>query len=131
MQLNRATLITPVLLVAMLAMGSACSQPPGEAGDTAPGIDPGRRLLGDRDCLSCHALQGQGGNLAPEFGAELSAKGEAWISDYLTGGRHIDVYPGNGHANFVGISEVEAGQLARYLAGLTVSASYQGPAGSP
>ena len=92
------------------------------------GAHPGRQVMGNKGCLSCHAVQGQGGNMAPELGTELSAKGEDWILDYLTSGKHLDVYPGNGHAMFSGLSEDQARKLAGYLSTLTVSSRYQGPA---
>lgn len=95
------------------------------------GGDPGRAVLGSEGCLSCHTVSGQGGSMGPPLGAELAARGEAWIRDYLTSGRHIDVYPGNGHRAFRDLSPDRAGRLARYLASLTVSGAYQGHPDAP
>lgn len=122
----------PVILFA--AWLGAC-QPGGNETPSATADDAdaraGRVLLGSRDCLSCHAVQGQGGDMAPELGSELAARGESWILGYLTSGRNLDVYPGNGHRMFADLSPQQAQQLARYLASLTVSAQYQGPPGAP
>jgi mono/diheme cytochrome c family protein len=96
-----------------------------------PGGQPGRVLMGQFGCLSCHALQGQGGNMAPELGAELAARGAPWIHRYLTSGENLDVYPGNGHAMFSDITAGQAEQLTDYLSSLSVSSVYQGPPQAP
>lgn len=122
--MRRAFRLSAIIAVLVTA---ACTQAPGDVSKNTT-AHPGRAVLGNEGCLSCHAVQGQGGNLAPELGAELAGRGEAWILDYLTSGRHLDVYPGNGHAMFAGLSEERARDLAGYLATLTVSSRYQGPA---
>jgi len=93
--------------------------------------EPGRAAMGQLGCLSCHALAGQGGNLGPELGSELAARGMPWIHDYLTSGDHIDVYPGNGHQAFTLLNEEQGRLLAEYLSELSISAQYQGPRGTP
>ncbi len=88
--------------------------------------EPGRASLGQLGCLSCHALAGQGGSLAPPLGSELAAKGEPWIHDYLTSGKHIDVYPRNGHLAFTKLNSEQAQLLAAYLSGLSITSRYTG-----
>ena len=96
-----------------------------------PSGHPGRDLLGGLGCMSCHQVLGQGGNLGPELGPGLAAKGAPWIRDYLTSGKHIDVYPGNGHDAFLQIDPSGAAELADYLAGISISTQYPGqPGGS-
>lgn len=109
-------------------LAAACSPAPDGSAPANSTAHPGRAVLGNEGCLSCHAVQGHGGNLAPELGSELSARGEGWIFDYLTSGTHLDVYPGHGHAMFARLSAVHARELAQYLSTLTVSSRYQGPA---
>lgn len=128
-RLSRATWIyaalsgAAVVLVGVLAvrLGGMAPRPP----SAGPAL-PGRALMGDSGCLSCHSIGGQGGGLGPPLGSELAAKGEAWIDAYLTSGRHIDVYPGHGHRVFNTLTAAQARQIAAYLATLTVSATYQG-----
>ncbi|MBI5136744.1 MAG: cytochrome c [Nitrospirae bacterium] len=93
--------------------------------------EPGRAALGQLGCVGCHAVAGQGGNLGPELGAELAAKGEPWIFAYITSGEHIDVYPGNGHEAFAKLNAEQARLLAAFLSQLSIPARYQGPTGSP
>jgi len=117
-----------LVLVGVLAVRLAGTVP------RVPGAQaalPGRALMGDAGCLSCHAVGGQGGGLGPPLGSELAAKGEAWIADYLTSDKHLDVYPGHGHAAFAALTADQAGRIAEYLASLTVSATYQGPPAPP
>lgn len=73
-------------------------------------------------------MQGQGGNMAPELGAEVAARGETALFAYLTDPNNVNVYPGNGHAAFTAMDEGQAREIARFLSGLTVSSRYQGPA---
>jgi len=73
-------------------------------------------------------MQGQGGNMGPELGSELAARGEETLFAYLRDPKNINVYPGNGHDAFTALSEAQAREIARYLSGLTVSSHYQGPA---
>ncbi len=113
------------IMAAVLA--AACSPAPDGSAPANSTAHPGRAVLGNEGCLSCHAVQGHGGNLAPELGSELSDKGEGWIFGYITSGNHLDVYPGNGHAMFAKLSEAHARALAGYLSTLTVSSRYQGP----
>lgn len=123
-----------LVLVAVLGVRLAGMTPSGAFGPVAPtdpGVLPGRALVGRQGCLSCHAVDGQGGTLGPPLGSELAARGEDWIVDYLTSGRHVDVYPGNGHAAFRGLTPDQAGAIAHYLAGVSISGRYQGPPGAP
>lgn len=113
------------VLVGVLAIRTGGLGPQG--GADAPS---GRALMGDLGCLSCHSIAGQGGNLAPPLGSELAARGEAAIVDYLTSGRNVNVYPGNGHAAFTELDGEQARRIARYLASLAVSGAYRGPPGT-
>jgi mono/diheme cytochrome c family protein len=115
-------------LVGVLAVRLAGTAPPATL---APALRPGRTLMGDEGCFSCHSLEGQGGTMGPPLGAELAQKGESWIQDYLTSGRNIDVYPGHGHTAFKDLKPEQTRQIARYLASLTVSSVYQGPPAPP
>ena len=47
-----------------------------------PGGDAGR-LMEDLRCLSCHAINGNGGNMAPDLSWEGSAVQRAWLEDFL------------------------------------------------
>jgi len=99
------------------------------ASDTT--VLPGRAVMGNQGCLSCHNVDGQGGSTGPPLGSEVAAKGEAWIERYITSGDHIDVYPGNGHVAFRDLTPQQAREVAHYLAGVSVSGKFQGPPGSP
>lgn len=139
-RLNRATYAYIVLagaafaLVGLVAVRLAHYAPSdafGPIGPTDRTVLPGRALMGSQGCLSCHNVDGQGGNLGPPLGSETAAKGESWIQNYLTSGGHIDVYPGNGHSAFRDLKPEQARQIAHYLAGVAISARYQGPSGAP
>lgn len=43
-----------------------------------PGGEPGR-LMEDLRCQSCHAINGNGGDMAPDFTNEGSAVNRAWL----------------------------------------------------
>jgi len=123
-----------VALVGVLAVRMAGRAPAGSTylmGTSDTSVLPGRALMGAQGCLSCHNVDGQGGDIGPPLGSELAAKGESWIQDYMTSGRNIDVYPGNGHVAFKGLAPEQARQIAHYLAGVAVSGRFQGPPGSP
>lgn len=47
-----------------------------------PGGDAGR-LMEDLHCLSCHAINGNGGDMAPDLTYEGSAVQRAWLEDFL------------------------------------------------
>jgi mono/diheme cytochrome c family protein len=47
-----------------------------------PGGDAGR-LMEDLRCLSCHAINGNGGDMAPDLSWEGSAVQRAWLEDFL------------------------------------------------
>jgi mono/diheme cytochrome c family protein len=139
-RLNRATYVYIVLaaaafvLVGVLAVRLAQYAPTdafGPIGPTDPTVLPGRALMGKQGCLSCHNVDGQGGNLGPPLGSEVAAKGEAWLQHYLTSGQNVDVYPGNGHSAFRDLTPEQARQIAHYLAGVSISGRYQGPPGAP
>jgi mono/diheme cytochrome c family protein len=122
------------VLVGVLAVRLKDLSPPGGnylmgASDTT--TLPGRALMGSQGCLSCHNVDGQGGNLGPPLGSEVAAKGEAWLQHYLTSGQNVDVYPGNGHSAFRDLTPEQARQIAHYLAGVSISGRYQGPPGAP
>lgn len=138
--LNRMTWVYIVLagaavaLVGVLALRMAGQAPAGSSylmGTADTSVLPGRALMGAEGCLSCHNVDGQGGDIAPPLGSEVATKGEAWIQDYMTSGRNIDVYPGNGHVAFKGLSPEQSRQIAHYLAGVAVSGRFQGPPGNP
>jgi mono/diheme cytochrome c family protein len=112
-----------LVLVGVLAVRMAGMAPRPPA--AAPAL-PGRAVMGDAGCLSCHSIGGQGGGLGPPLGSELAARGAAWIEDYITSGKHIDVYPGHGHRVFTRLTAAQAHQIAAYLATLSVSTAYQG-----
>ncbi len=114
-----------VVLIAVAVLSVKLLGPVLEARQDAA-TEPGRAALGDLGCLSCHALAGQGGSLAPPLGGELGQKGERWIHDYLTSGKHVDVYPGNGHEAFTRLNPEQARLLAAYLAGLSITTHYTG-----
>lgn len=123
-----------VALVGVLAVRMAGLRPPGGTylmGASDATALPGRALMGAQGCLSCHNVDGQGGNTGPPLGSEVAAKGEAWLQHYIASGEHIDVYPGNGHIAFKDLTPEQARQIAHYLAGVTVSGRFQGPPGSP
>jgi cytochrome c553 len=123
-----------VALVGVLAVRMAGQAPAGSSylmGKSDTSVLPGRALMGAQGCLSCHNVDGQGGNMGPPLGSEVAAKGESWIQDYITSGRNIDVYPGNGHVAFKDLNGSQAREIAHYLAGVTVSGQFQGPPGSP
>jgi mono/diheme cytochrome c family protein len=124
-----------LVLVGVLSVRLAGKAPGGSTylmgGNADTTVLPGRALMGARGCLSCHNVNGQGGNMAPPLGSEVAAKGESWIQDYITSGRNIDVYPGNGHIAFKDLQPEQARQIAHYLAGVAVSGQYQGPSASP
>jgi len=137
--LNRTTWVYIVLAGAALALVGVLAVrlgpgPPGGTylmGEADTTVLPGRALMGNKGCLSCHNVDGQGGDVGPPLGSEVAAKGEAWIQHYLTSGEHIDVYPRNGHLAFNDLAPEQARQIAHYLAGVSVSGRFQGPPGSP
>lgn len=47
-----------------------------------PGGDAGR-LMQDLRCLSCHSINGNGGDMAPDLSLEGSAVQQAWLEDFL------------------------------------------------
>jgi mono/diheme cytochrome c family protein len=47
-----------------------------------PGGEAGR-LMDDLRCLSCHAVNGNGGDMAPDLTSEGSAVQRAWLEDFL------------------------------------------------
>ncbi|HEU4413644.1 MAG TPA: c-type cytochrome [Candidatus Angelobacter sp.] len=47
-----------------------------------PGGDAGR-LMDDLRCLSCHSINGKGGDMAPELTREGSAVQRAWLDEFL------------------------------------------------
>lgn len=47
-----------------------------------PGGDPGR-LMDDLHCQSCHAINGNGGDMAPDLSAEGSSVQRSWLVDFL------------------------------------------------
>jgi len=47
-----------------------------------PGGDAGR-LMEDLRCLSCHTINGNGGDMAPELTREGSAVQRAWLEDFM------------------------------------------------
>jgi mono/diheme cytochrome c family protein len=47
-----------------------------------PGGDAGR-LMEDLRCLSCHAINGNGGDMAPDLTREGAAVQRAWLEDFL------------------------------------------------
>lgn len=130
-RLSRVTYVYGALAGAALVLVSVLAIRVGGLAPGGPGAradrSPGRALVGDLGCMSCHSIAGQGGTLAPPLGSELARKGEAWIREYLTSGRNIDVYPGHGHEAFERLDEARARRIARYLASLSVSGAYQGP----
>lgn len=115
-----ALLLTGVLAVRLTGVV------PGGPADL--GGQPGRALMGDLGCMSCHSVAGQGGNLGPTLGSELAARGEDALFAYLTDPENVNVYPGNGHAAFTRIDGDDARRIARYLASLSVTGAYKGPA---
>jgi len=51
--------------------------------DYHPGGDAGR-LMEDLRCLSCHSINGNGGDMAPELTREGSAVQRAWLEDFMS-----------------------------------------------
>ncbi len=47
-----------------------------------PGGDPGR-LMDDLHCQSCHGINGNGGDMAPDLSAEGSSVQRSWLVDFL------------------------------------------------
>ena len=70
-QTDRATGFPKELILA--AKHSSDYQPGGDAG----------RLMQDMRCLSCHAINGNGGDLAPDLTREGSAVQRAWLEEFL------------------------------------------------
>ena len=50
--------------------------------DYHAGGDAGR-LIEDLRCMSCHAINGNGGDMAPDLSKEGSAVQRAWLEDFL------------------------------------------------
>lgn len=57
-------------------------QPAQRASNYHPGGDAGR-LMEDLRCLSCHTINGNGGDMAPDLSWEGSAVQRAWLEDFL------------------------------------------------
>lgn len=53
-----------------------------QASNYHPGGDAGR-LMDDLRCLSCHAINGNGGDMAPELTREGSSVQRAWLDEFL------------------------------------------------
>ncbi len=121
----RLALIAGIVL--LLMAGAITMWMQGDAGNSPSiaGASNGRNLLGEQGCLACHAIAGQGGNLAPPLGAELADRGQPWLLEYLTSGTNINVYPGNGHQAFARLSHAQAVRMSELLAALSIPSHYQ------
>jgi mono/diheme cytochrome c family protein len=78
------------LTTALLAQSDRAAALPHElllpaerASDYHPGGDAGR-LMEDLRCLSCHSINGNGGDMAPELTREGSAVQRAWLEDFMS-----------------------------------------------
>jgi mono/diheme cytochrome c family protein len=54
----------------------------GHSSDYHPGGEAGR-LMDDLRCLSCHSINGNGGDMAPDLSREGSAVRRAWLEEFL------------------------------------------------
>lgn len=57
-------------------------QPAEQPSDYHPGGDAGR-LMEDLHCLSCHSMNGNGGDMAPDLTREGSAVQRAWLEEFM------------------------------------------------
>jgi len=58
-------------------------QPAERRSDYHPGGDAGR-LMEDLRCLSCHSINGNGGDMAPDLTREGSAVQRAWLEEFMS-----------------------------------------------
>jgi len=75
-------LLVAVLSLTAPAPASAQADPPRPAGPAYP-PGPAGALVRDLKCLTCHALGGSGGTLAPDLTAEGSRVQPRWLFDFL------------------------------------------------
>jgi mono/diheme cytochrome c family protein len=78
------------LATALLAQTDRAAHLPGELLTAAPqqtnyqpGGDAGR-LMTDLHCLSCHTINGHGGDMAPDLSYEGSAVQRAWLEEFMS-----------------------------------------------
>lgn len=109
-QTNRATSLPQRLRVAGVAAGNY--EPAGAAG----------RLMRDLNCLSCHAINGHGGDMAPDLTWEGSAVQREWLITFLKNPNTLRPALIRRMPKF-NLSDKEAGMLADYI-----ETAYQSPA---
>jgi len=85
-----------------------------------PGGDAGK-LMDDLRCLSCHAINGRGGDMAPDLTWEGSAVQRAWLEDFLKNPNTLRPALIRRMPKF-NLSPAEIKTLADYI-----TAAYQGP----
>jgi mono/diheme cytochrome c family protein len=85
-----------------------------------PGGDAGK-LMDDLRCLSCHAINGNGGDMAPDLTWEGSAVQRAWLEDFLKNPNTLRPALIRRMPKF-NLSPAEIKTLADYI-----SVAYQGP----
>ncbi len=117
---SAASVMSVVVLLTLLAVRSTPA--PAELGvegtrQLTPAQAVGQRLYKDLKCGSCHSIDGQGGNTAPDLGQVGARRDAQWLHTFLEDPKSIN--PNTVMPSYLGeLTHQEVENLAQYLAAL-------------